>query len=179
MNFYVTNHSCTSAFFRSRPFSSRRTFFRRRHIRLLARRISKIEHQLKLNCEETATQQSRLSLKQLQRRVERIEYHLKKQRKQAEVSLSHKHCLKLLLPEARNWQVIGTLLDIPERVLDRIEADYPGNCQQCVREMIKSWLNQVDPPPTWKDLADAVHEVNPSLAKKIMNCTANAANRCC
>ena len=180
---YTINHSCTLANSHShrshlRPFSYRKSFYRRRHLRLLARRISKIELQLELNsvCEETTVQQSRLSLKQLQRRVERIEHHLKKENQQVKVILSPKHCLKLLLPEAKNWQVIGTLLGVPETILDNIEADHPGNCQQCVRKMIKSWLNQVDPPPSWKNLTDAVHEVNPSLARKIMNCAANAAD---
>jgi hypothetical protein len=130
---------------------------------------------LKLNCEETVQQQSRLSLKQIHRRVERIEHHLKKQNQQAIVKLSTKNCLKFLLPVAKHWHNIGILLDIdPEVTLEQIEADYPGDCQQCVREMIKSWLKQVDTPPSWKNLAEAVREFNPSLAEKIMSCAVNA-----
>ena len=72
------------------------------------------------------------------------------------------------MPEAKNWPIIGTLLDIPEQILDQIEVDHPEDCRKCVRVMIKSWLKQVDPPPSWQELAEAVHEVNPSLAKKIM-----------
>ena len=166
----IANYDCTLAYYsRSRPFSSRRSFYRRRHLRALERRIRKIEYQLKLNCEEITVQQSRVSLKQLQRRVEKIEHHLKKQNQQAKVKLSTKHCLKLLLPEAKNWQIIGTLLEIPEEILDRIEADHPSNCQLCVREVIKTWLKQVDPPPSWKNLAEAVRVLNPSLAKKIID----------
>ena len=126
-----------------------------------------------VNCEETTVQQSRLSLKLLQRRVERIEHHLKKQNQQAKVTLTVKNCLKLLLPEAKNWQIIGTLLEIPEEVLDQIEADHPSNCHLCVRKVIKAWLKQVDPPPSWKNLAEAVCEFNPSLAKKIIDTTVN------
>lgn len=92
------------------------------------------------------------------------------------MNLSTKQCLKFLLPEAKNWHNIGIMLDIPEPTLERIEADYHDDCQQSLREMIKSWLKQVDPTPTWKDLADAVHEFNPSLAKKIMKCAANATD---
>jgi hypothetical protein len=125
---------------------------------------------LKLNCEETTIQQSRISLKQLHRRVERIERHLKKKNQQAKLPLTLKHCLKLLLSEAKNWKIIGTFLDIPEGDLDRIEADNPGNCQLCVREVIKTWLKQVDLPPSWKNLAEAIRELNPSLAKKIIGC---------
>ena len=133
---------------------------------------------MKLNsiCEETTVEQSRLSLKQLRHRVERIERHLNKKKQQAKVKLSTKQCLKFLLPEARKWHNIGIMLDVPETTLEQIEADYPGDCQQCVREMIKSWLKQVNPPPTWKDLVDAVQIINPSLATKIMNCTTIATD---
>ncbi|MCG8622335.1 MAG: death domain-containing protein, partial [Proteobacteria bacterium] len=72
-------------------------------------------------------------------------------------------------PEAKHWHNIGSLLEISETTLEQIEADYPGDCQQCVREMIKSWLKQVDPPPSWKDLAEAIQIINPYLAKKISN----------
>ena len=172
MNSYATNHSCTLAYSRFHPFSSRK-FYRRRLLRSLARRICKIERQLKLNCEESTTvQHSRLSLKQLHRRVERLEHHLKKQNQRAKLELSARNCLKFLLPVAKHWHNIGVMLGIdPERTLERIEADYPGDCQQCVREMIKSWLKQVDHRPNWKDLADAVHDINPSLAKQIKSCT--------
>ena len=179
MKSYVINHSCISGFSRSRPFSSRKSFYRRRHLRSLDRRITKIELQLKLNqCEETTPQQSRLSLKQIQRRVERIERHLKKQNQQAKLELSTKNCLKFLLPEAKNWHNIGIMLGIPEQTLEQIQADYPGECQQCVREMIKSWLKQVS-PPSWKDLAEAVQIINPQLGRRILNSGTNAADRCC
>ena len=125
---------------------------------------------MKLNqSEETTAQQSRVSLKQLHRRVERIEHHLKKQNQRTKVKLSTKHCLKLFLPEAKNWQIVGSLLEIPEETLDRIEADHPSNCHLCVREVIKAWLKQVDPPPSWKNLSEAVCVLNPSLAKKILD----------
>jgi hypothetical protein len=132
---------------------------------------------LNLNqCEGRPIPQSRLSLKQIQRRVERIERHLKKQNKQAKLELSTKNCLKFLLPEAKNWHNIGIMLGIPEQILEQIEADYPGDCQQCVREMIKSWLKQVDPRPNWKDLAEAVQVINPQLGRRIMNSATNAAD---
>jgi hypothetical protein len=131
---------------------------------------------LKLNqCEERPVPQSRLSLKQIHRRVERIERHLKKQNKQAK-QLSTKNCLKFLLPEAKLWHNIGIMLGISEQILEQIEADYPGDCQQCVREMIKSWLKQVDTPPSWKDLAEAVQFFNPQLGRRISNSAINIAD---
>ena len=184
MNSHVTNNISRYCVSSSRPFSYRRSSYRRGHLRpsvnrrSLDKRITKIELHLKLNqCEETTARQSRVSLKQLHRRVERIEHHLKKQNQQAKVKLSTKHCLTLLLPEAKNWQIIGTFLDIPETILDRIEADHPNNCYLCVKELIKAWLKQVDPPPSWKNLAEAVHVLNPILAKKVRETTVDDNGR--
>ena len=59
-------------------------------------------------------------------------------------------------------------MGLSESSLEQIECDYPGRCQDCVREMIKSWLKQVEPQPTWKGLAEAVGVVNPSLSRKIV-----------
>ena len=129
----------------------------------LNRRISRLEH--KVDYVDTDTE---LSLHQLKRRVEKLE---KKSNKNQQTKPKLSTCLKFLLPEAKHWHNIGSLLEISETTLEQIEADYPGGCQQCVREMIKSWLKQVNPPPSWKDLAKAVWIIgNPCLAKKILNC---------
>jgi BMFP domain-containing protein YqiC len=117
-----------------------------------------------LDCADTDTE---LSLHQLKRRVEKLE---KKSNRSQQTKPKLSTCLKFLLLEAKHWHNIGSLLEISEQTLEQIEADYPGDCQQCVREMIKSWLKQVDPPPSWKDLAEAVQIINPDLAKKILNC---------
>ena len=135
---------------------------------LLNRRITRLEH--KVDCADTDTE---FSLYQLKRRVEKLE---KKNNKDHQTKPKLSTCLRFLLPEAKHWHNIGSLLEISETTLEQIEADYPGDCQQCVREMIKSWLKQVDPPPSWKDLAEAVQIINPCIAKKILNCatTVNA-----
>jgi len=137
-------------------------------LHLLAKRIKKLERKLvKDSNSKTATiHNSKLSLKGLKRRVERLEKIV--ERNQAPTKPSTKSCLRLLLPEAKQWHNIGVLLGVTESKLEQIEADYPGNCQECVREMIKSWLKIVDPKPTWKDLAEAVEVINPVLAKKIL-----------
>ena len=99
--------------------------------------------------------------------MEKLENQVKR-RQQESTKLSTRTCLKFLLPEAKNWHNIGVLLGLSESTLEQIECDYPGRCQDCVREMIKSWLKQMEPQPTWKDLAEAVGVVNPSLSKKIV-----------
>jgi hypothetical protein len=97
--------------------------------------------------------------------VEKLE---KKGNKNQQTKPKLSTCLKFLLPEARHWHNIGSLLEVSEQTLEQIEADCPFDCQQCIREMIKSWLKQVDPPPSWKDLAEAVRIINPNLGKKIL-----------
>ena len=71
-----------------------------------------------------------------------------------------------LLPLAPHWKNIGTLLDIPKHVLNRIQSDEDG-VKSCLREMLSEWLDQVDPPPRWKDLADAVDDLDKQKAKEI------------
>ena len=134
------------------------------------RRIKKLEHKLlRVDSEDTNPPKFKLSLKQLKRRLEKLEKKVESLNQQKQPKLST--CLKLLLPEARHWHNLGSLLEVPEPTLEQIEADYPGDCQQCVREMIKSWLKQADPPPSWRSLANAVQTVNPNLEKKILKCT--------
>ena len=159
----------TSAYrhsFSSVPFPPRKSLYRRK-LTSLSRKIKKLERQLDCEIPETRSREAKLSLKQLQQRVDRLEKKLRSKNQQDSLALCTKSCLKFLLSEAKHWHNIGILLAVPESTLEQIETDYPGDCQQCVREMIKSWLKQVDPPPSWKDLAQAVSTVNPNLAKKI------------
>ena len=51
--------------------------------------------------------------------------------------------------------------------LKQIELDYSGRCRDCVREMVRKWLKQVNPEPSWKNLAEAVEIVDPSIAERI------------
>ena len=132
----------------------------------LAKRIKKLEHQL--DCEEvTALQQStgKLSLKQLTQRVEKLERKVKNH--QNSHQLSTRTCLKFLLSIAADWQNIGVFLNISDSDLKQIESDYSGRCRDCIREMIRKWLKQVNPAPSWKNLAEAVEEIDPSIAERI------------
>lgn len=72
-------------------------------------------------------------------------------------SPSLKMCLELLLPIAHHWQNIGVLLEVEEAKLIQIEEDYRW-CADCLREMIRAWLKQVNPHPSWRNLADAVEK---------------------
>lgn len=60
------------------------------------------------------------------------------------------------------------LLGLPEDVLETISSD-EQKVDNCLRKMVSRWLRQVNPPPTWKDLVDAVKTVNPQKAEEIRN----------
>ena len=82
--------------------------------------------------------------------------------------LSTATCLKFLLPIAADWQNIGVFLQISDSDLKQIESDYSGRCRDCVREMIRKWLKQVNPAPSWKNLAEAVEIIDPGIAERIL-----------
>ena len=73
---------------------------------------------------------------------------------------------KKLFPLAKDWKTIGCLLGVERHVLDSIKRDEEG-VRDCLNAMLSEWLKQVDPPPTWTDIVDAVEEVDSSKAKEI------------
>ena len=72
---------------------------------------------------------------------------------------------KLLLPLASEWENIGLCLGLCD-FEDSIKAK-AKTPPSCLREMLKLWLNRVDPPPTWKELAEAVEPFDGDIATKI------------
>ena len=60
-----------------------------------------------------------------------------------------------LLPLASYWFNIGGLLGIDINDLKTIQSN-EAKVQDCLYAMISWWLKQVKPPPTWKDLSEAV-----------------------
>ena len=80
--------------------------------------------------------------------------------------------LLVLLSLASEWHNIGTLLRIPEGDLDAIGKDHQ-KVGDCLREMIKKWLTNVNPHPTWSSLAEAVELFDPNKAEEIRqkNCS--------
>lgn len=73
---------------------------------------------------------------------------------------------RLLDPLASEWQNIGTYLHIRCGDLETIKTD-ESRAKSCLREMLNTWLKQIDPLPTWNDLAEAVQPFNPRIAKEI------------
>ena len=60
---------------------------------------------------------------------------------------------------SNDWEDIGIQLDIKEGILKQIKSDNPGNSKACLREMFRTWLCQVNPPPSWSAVADAIEIV--------------------
>ena len=60
------------------------------------------------------------------------------------------------------------MLGIDSGVLDNIEADNPKNCESCLREMLKVWLKQLDPAPSWRAVVEALDVLGePKLAQEL------------
>ena len=55
--------------------------------------------------------------------------------------------------------------------LDSIQSDNQGvDDRDCLYAMISMWLKQVKPPPTLKNLIDAVKTIDQQIAKTLMQC---------
>ena len=57
---------------------------------------------------------------------------------------------------ASNWRAIGTHLDIPGEKLNIIADRQRGDPQKCLMDMLSGWLQRINPPATWPDIAEAV-----------------------
>ena len=69
---------------------------------------------------------------------------------------------------APKWEVIGISLQLEPGLLDIIKTDHPSDCRACLREVLKEWMKQVDPPPSWSASVKAVKDAgNSLLARKL------------
>ena len=71
--------------------------------------------------------------------------------------------LTTLLNELTNrvsakWEEIGSSLRLEFGLLEIIKKDNPSDCRACLREMLKEWLKQIDPPPSWVAIIKAVKD---------------------
>ena len=72
--------------------------------------------------------------------------------------------LKELYPVHTSWYVIGLLLGIPSRTMNRFKQMYL-NPLDSLREMLKYWLQTaVDPRPAWEAVVTALR--SPLVRKK-------------
>ena len=73
---------------------------------------------------------------------------------------------KCLYPLRAKWRTIGTFLCVEHSTLDAIRANYE-DCGDRLTELIAEWLKQLNPPPTWQSLAEAVQCISSDRADEI------------
>ena len=66
-----------------------------------------------------------------------------------------------LLDVAHNWKDVGMALRLKPALLNRIQADHPGDVKECLTDALTEWLNKSYNtsrfgPPSWKLLVAAV-----------------------
>ena len=76
--------------------------------------------------------------------------------------------LKFLIPIAKEWRNIGTLLELEDDALTSIAAaGEKDTATDRLRAMLKLWLSQEDPVPSWKALAEAVKLFSDEVVAKV------------
>ena len=79
-----------------------------------------------------------------------------------------KDLLRELRVKAADWEDIGIELEIDDGVLKQIKLDNPGDSKSCLRELLRKWLSQVDPSPSWVSIIDAVEGIgDENLARNL------------
>ena len=81
-------------------------------------------------------------------------------------ALNIQTCFKKLLPLAALWGNIGCLLGIDDGTLKQIEHD-KRLADNCLREMLNTWLANTTQPPTWAALAEAVEPFHKHIAEEL------------
>ena len=72
----------------------------------------------------------------------------------------------MLVPLAKEWENIGLCLGL-EDITNSFNASIETSAASCLRETLKLWLNRVNPPPTWEELAEAVELFDAKIAANI------------
>ena len=73
---------------------------------------------------------------------------------------------KFLIPIAEEWQNVGTLLELEDDALTSIAAAGKKDIDR-LREMLKLWVSQEDPVPSWEALAEAVEPFSGEVVAKV------------
>ena len=69
---------------------------------------------------------------------------------------------------AAKWEELGISLRLESGLLEIIKKDNPSDCRACLRVVLKEWLKQVDPPPLWSAIIDAIKDCGYNLlARKL------------
>ena len=69
---------------------------------------------------------------------------------------------------AAKWEAIGISLQLESGLLEIIKEDNPNDCRARLREMLKEWMKQVNPPPSWSAIIKAVKDAGYSRLARIL-----------
>ena len=72
---------------------------------------------------------------------------------------------------ATKWEQIGVVLGVNAGFLKTTKRKYPGDYRMCFIEMLKEWMKQVNPPPSWSAIISAIENIPGcnSLAQTLRN----------
>ena len=82
--------------------------------------------------------------------------------------MDYKSVLHYIKDVVKQLYMLGLHLDIPEGILDAIEAENPTDVDKKRRELVKRWMGSSLDPPCWWQLVEALHAAEKgTLARKI------------
>ena len=68
---------------------------------------------------------------------------------------------ELYTKAADKWENLGIFLGVNPGQLDAIKTSTNNqSSQNCLREMLKTWLKQIGPAPTWKAMVNAIKDLD-------------------
>ena len=57
---------------------------------------------------------------------------------------------------AASWEDLGVDLGFNVGDLKQIKVDNPGDSKSCLRELLRKWLDRINPEPSWEAIVEAV-----------------------
>ena len=68
--------------------------------------------------------------------------------------------LNELLPSevATIWEQIGVILGVDDDFLETMKINHPDDCKACFMEVLKEWMKQINPPPSWLTIISAIEK---------------------
>ena len=76
--------------------------------------------------------------------------------------------VNILAPIQGKWRDLGSKLSIKPQKLNEIEENHANLAKQCLREMLREYIECPCPLPTWEELVNHVDEYNHDVANAII-----------
>ena len=56
------------------------------------------------------------------------------------------------------WDEIGVVLGVDDNFLETTKINHPNDCKVCFFEVLKEWMKQINPPPSWLTIISAIEK---------------------